>query len=227
VGRAIFVTSPARGAGKTLVALAWVRALRRRGHRAIGVKPIDTACAPGADHDLLSIDGRHLQTVSGPPDVPYTVIAPYRLGSPLAPGLALAEAGLDLSLDELTETVRDAEKWGDVLVVEGPWSALAPLTAGSVALDLAKSLEARVVIVTDDAIEPTLETVAAVRARGLILMGIVVSRAETDAAALSAKAACPVITLGALTGDLEARVTAAETALEAWARDPFAETRPS
>lgn len=218
MSRTIFVTSPGRGVGKTLVALAWIRALRRRGHRAIGVKPIDTACAPGPDHDLLSIDGRHLQTVSGPPDVPYTVVAPYRLGSPLAPALALSEAGLELSLEELAETVREAERWGELTVVEGPWSTLAPLTSGAVTLDLARALEAGVVLVTDGAADATREAIAEIRARGLPLL-LVATRAPLELDV-------PTVTLGSIEGDLEARVAAVEALLEPWVRDPFADPRP-
>ncbi len=238
--RTLFVTSPARAAGKTLVALALVRALRRRGHRAVGVKPVDTGCAPGPDHDLLSIDGRHLQTASGPPDVPYTVIAPYRLGSALAPGPALAEAGLELNTAELARTVSDAQAWGEVVIVEGPWSALAPITADGLALDLARELTARVIVVVADgarALAEARETLAEVEARGLELHGVVLSAvdrsippAATAARAAELSEALPgvtVLAIEALEGDLEARVSGAEKVLEPWARAPYSDPRPS
>lgn len=240
--RSLFVTSPTRGAGKTLVALALVRALRRRGQRAVGIKPVDTGCAPGPDHDLLSIDGRYLQTASGPPDVPYTVIAPYRLGSGLSPGLALAELGLELSTQDLSRAVDDAAEWGDLVIVEGPWTASAPLSSDGVTLDLAAAAQSWVVLVVADgpgALTEVDEVLAMVRARGLTLRGVVLSAGALGAAssppaglaeraaALEAHVGAPVVVLGPLAGDLEARVTAAEQALEPWAWAPFADPRPS
>lgn len=236
--RSLFVTSPTRGAGKTLVALALVRALRRRGQRAVGIKPVDTGCAPGPDHDLLSIDGRYLQTASGPPDVPYTVIAPYRLGSGLSPGLALAELGLELSTRDLARAVEDAAEWGELVIVEGPWTASAPLSSDGVTLDLAAAAQSWIVVVVADgpgALAEADEVLAMVRARGLTLRGVVLSAGAATsppvsaerAAALEARVDAPVVVLGPLAGDLEARVTAAEQALETWAWAPFADPRPS
>lgn len=245
--RSLFVTSPTRGAGKTLVALALVRALRRRGQRAVGIKPVDTGCAPGPDHDLLSIDGRYLQTASGPPDVPYTVIAPYRLGSGLSPGLALAELGLELSTRDLARAIDDAAEWGELVIVEGPWTASAPLSSDGVTLDLAAAAQSWVVLVVADgpgAVAEAEEVLASVRARGLTLRGVVLSAGALGAGAaaqdprvpaasaaraaeLEARVGVPVVVLGPLAGDLEARVTAAEQALEPWAWAPFADPRPS
>ena len=203
----IFVTSPSRAAGKTLVALALVRRLRKLGRRAIGLKPVDTGCPPGPDHDLGSVDGKLLQRVSGPPDVPFTVVAPYRFATIAdTPAEAFERTGLSLELGELAEVVQSAAEYGDLAIIEGA-TATTTILRTSDELDLAAALGARLMIVADDEAEDE-----ALRGRAgakkIPLLGVVVSRGS------SPKPRQAWLWLPVLEGDLEARVLATEEALE-------------
>ncbi|MFO0724124.1 MAG: AAA family ATPase [Myxococcota bacterium] len=206
--RTVFVTSPSRGAGKTLVALALVRWMRKHGHRAIGLKPVDTGCPPNADHDLGSNDGKLLQLVSGPPDVPFTVIAPYRFAAVAeTPAEAFDKSGLELTLAELAEVVRGAAAFADWAVVEGASTATTKLLLEHDELDLAAALGAQVLVVAADPLEAGRLSELVTR-RKVPLLGVVLSRSEAPAGPGQAE-------IPALSGDLEARVLAAEAALEA------------
>lgn len=204
----IFVTSPSRAAGKTLVALALVRRLRKLGRRAIGLKPVDTGCPPGPDHDLGSVDGKLLQRVSGPPDVPFTVVAPYRFATIAdTPAEAFERTGLSLELGELAEVVQSAAEYGDLAIIEGATTATTKILRTSDELDLAAALGARLMIVADD--EAEAEALSALAGTKKIpLLGVVISRGSRP------KPREAWLWLPVLEGDLEARVLATEEALE-------------
>ena len=62
----IFVTATDTGVGKTIVAGAMVAALRARGVRACGAKPIESGCVPNpVTGSLMPADGVFLQKASG------------------------------------------------------------------------------------------------------------------------------------------------------------------
>lgn len=221
--RIIYVSSPRRRAGKTTLALALVRALRKRGVRAVGGKPIDTEAAPGEDHDLLSPDARLLQRVSGPPDVPYTVVAPYRFSSGLPPSEAFRLTGLELGLGELAEQIRALAEWGAPIILEGARCLTTPLTPTQVELDLAAELGAELVLVVPAGPEALEEALAGVELaeRRRVPVPLVALNSPAGVAhppeladRIAERVRRRVVRIEHVEGDLEARVAEIERQLD-------------
>jgi dethiobiotin synthetase len=145
-GRTLFVAGTARGVGKTLVARGLLERVRAVGHRAVGIAPIETGCAYGEGHDLIGRDGDALRMSSSSP-LPPLVASPYRFPVDATPADAARLAGLELELEDLVSAVDAAASFGTIVVVEGPHTALTPITSRHVTLDLARALGAPVAIV--------------------------------------------------------------------------------
>ncbi|RXE13690.1 dethiobiotin synthase, partial [Xanthomonas perforans] len=83
---AFYVTGTDTGIGKTMGSTALLHALRARGHRAVGMKPVASGCEH-TPQGWRNEDALALQAASDPqPD--YATLNPYALPAPLAPELA-------------------------------------------------------------------------------------------------------------------------------------------
>lgn len=204
------------GVGKTLLAAGLVRRAVALGGRPVGMKPIEVGCRYGEDHDLVSSDGDALRAARGEA-LPPLVAAPYRLTPIQNPLLAARASGLDLSLEALEQAVQNAKDFGDVLIVELPSGALAPIAEDGNGLDLAVRLASRVLIVATPA--PGVESrvlglVESARARKLTVGGIQLNSpppepaaAEDLCALMSERAGVPVFQpIPCLEGEVQAAV---------------------
>lgn len=136
----LLVTGTDTGVGKTVIAAALLLALRERGVRALGFKPVETGLEPG-----VRADSEILAKASGADD---PLARPLlRLAEPLAPAVAAERAGRALEPSVIEERLRALRGLGRRLVVEGAGGLLVPLTWGLTALDLAVRHELEVVIV--------------------------------------------------------------------------------
>lgn len=173
--------------GKTLVAAGLIRRAVALGGHPVGIKPIEVGCRYGEDHDLISPDGDALRAARGEA-LPPLVAAPYRLTPVKNPLLAARASGLNISLEALEEAVANAAKFGDVVIVELPSGALAPLAEDGNGLDLAARISGRVLIVATPA--PGAESrilglVESARARKLTVGGIQLNSPPPEPAAAS------------------------------------------
>lgn len=142
---AVYVTGTDTGIGKTFSSCALLHALRQRGHRAVGMKPVASGCETTAE-GLRNEDALALQAASDP--VPaYADLNPYALPLPLAPELAAADAGVTLALDPIEAAFTRLRAQADVVVVEGVGGWLAPLSATLDQSHLTQALHLPVVLV--------------------------------------------------------------------------------
>lgn len=142
---AVYVTGTDTGIGKTFSSCALLHALRQRGHRAVGMKPVASGCETTAE-GLRNEDALALQAASDP--VPaYADLNPYALPLPLAPELAAADAGVSLSLAPIEAAFARLRAQADVVVVEGVGGWLAPLSATLDQSHLTQALNLPVVLV--------------------------------------------------------------------------------
>ena len=89
-----YVTGTDTGVGKSVASAALLHALRARGRRAIGMKPVASGCE-WIDGGWRNEDARLLQAASDPrPD--YDDVNPFALRAPVAPELALRDDGVEL-----------------------------------------------------------------------------------------------------------------------------------
>lgn len=142
---AFYVTGTDTGIGKTIASTALLHALRARGQRAVGMKPVASGCTREAD-GWRNEDALALQDASAPRPA-YDDLNPYALPLPLAPELAAADAGVQLELAPITAAFARLRTQADVVVVEGVGGWAAPLSATLDQADLARALELPVVLV--------------------------------------------------------------------------------
>jgi len=174
----LFVASSGTGIGKTLVTAALAWQLRQAGRSVRALKPVISGYTEetraGSDTTILlrSLDIPVLPDSVG-------AVSPWRFAAPLSPDMAAAREGRALDLDAIVEFCRNAMAGPeDVLLVEGVGGVMVPLTARETVLDWMAAFGAPALLVVGSylgTISHTLTAVAALRARGIPLAGIVIS----------------------------------------------------
>jgi dethiobiotin synthetase len=167
-----FVTGTDTGVGKTVVACALVRALRRAG-RDVGVmKPAETGVGEGGPLDAQALrDAARVQD-------PIEEICPQRFALAAAPSVAAAHAGTRVDLARVRDAFRRLAARHDLMVVEGAGGLLVPLRDEFTIADLARDLGLPLVVAARAAlgtINHTLLTLEAAVSRGLDVRGVVIS----------------------------------------------------
>jgi dethiobiotin synthetase len=171
--RGCFVTGTDTGVGKTVLAAAICAALRARGERVAAVKPVVTGLdeigTGEADHELLA----RAAEIGDP-----GAVTRHGFGPALSPHLAARLAGVELDPAALVADACAAAAGADLLVAEGVGGLLVPLTDTYLVRDYAVDLGLPVVIAARPGlgtINHTLLTLAAARAAGLTVLGVVLT----------------------------------------------------
>jgi dethiobiotin synthetase len=177
--QACFITGTDTGVGKTLVSCALLHALAGQGLCAVGMKPVASGCRHEGGQ-LISEDVELLQA-AGSLRLPLRQVNPYAFEPPLAPHIAAAQAGVEVSLSEIAAAFEALTAQADVVVVEGVGGFRVPLNASEDTADLAVLLGLPVILVVGlrlGCINHTLLTAEAIARRGLNLAGWVANRID-------------------------------------------------
>ena len=143
--RGFYVTGTDTGIGKTVASTALLHALRARGLRAVGMKPVASGCER-IDGAWRNEDATALQDASDPrPD--YADINPYALPAATAPELAARQAGIEIALAPIVDAHRRLALQADIVVVEGVGGWAAPLSAQLDQRDVVRALGVPVIVV--------------------------------------------------------------------------------
>jgi len=185
--RGVFVTGTDTGVGKTLVAAALARYLRREGADIGVMKPAESGVPEPA---ALGPDATLLQWAAATEDAP-EFLSPYRLRAPLAPSLAAQEDGVRIDLERIVQAQRVLAEKHEFLVVEGAGGLFVPLAGGLLVADLVLQMGLPLLVVCRPGlgtINHTLLTVHAARSMGIPLAGFIINGMpeHPDAAAASA-----------------------------------------
>jgi dethiobiotin synthetase len=179
--RNLMVTGTDTGIGKTHATVALLHALRARGLRAVGMKPVASGCestAAGWRND----DALALQAASAPrPD--YDDVNPYALPVPTAPQLAARDAGIVVDTGVLRAAHARLAAMADVVVVEGAGGWAAPLADALEHHQLAQALDAGVVLVVGlrlGCLSHARLTARAILADGRPLLGWIGNRVDPE-----------------------------------------------
>ncbi|HSR66087.1 MAG TPA: dethiobiotin synthase, partial [Xanthomonadaceae bacterium] len=140
-----FVTGTDTGIGKTRAATVLLHALRARGLRAVGMKPLASGCERTPE-GWRNEDALALQAASDPRPR-YADVNPYALPNPLAPQLAARDAGVDVQLAPILAAHARLQAQADAVVVEGVGGWAAPLADALMQADLVRALDVPVVLV--------------------------------------------------------------------------------
>lgn len=171
----LLISGTDTGVGKTWTGCALAHALRRVGRRVVAVKPLETGCTElTADRE----DGSTLARATGQAE---PLRALLRLREPVAPAEAADREGVRIDFDDLVRRVRDHAGRADITLVEGAGGILSPLTWEHNALDLARALDADVLLVASDrlgTISQTLTALNVLASSRLPVVGVVLSPPE-------------------------------------------------
>ena len=177
----LFVTGTDTEVGKTLVAGAIARSLRRTGTRVAVFKPVASGCRRSRE-GLISSDAEFLAACADS-TLPLAEIAPVRYLSPLAPNVAAQREGRAVDLGAVFKAYRRLAGQADLVVVEGIGGLLCPLSDEFWCIHLARMMDLAVVIVARPdlgTINHTLLTLHAARSANLRVAGVVVNRYRPD-----------------------------------------------
>lgn len=169
--RDLLVTGTDTGVGKTVIAAALVTALRRRGVRAIGFKPVETGLTLGE-----SSDSEVLARASG--DNEPLAVPILRLPEPLAPAVAADRAGVALDPDRIESRIAELRRAGYTVVVEGAGGVMVPLAWNYSVLDLAQACDLDAVVVGRaglGTLNHVAMTVMMLRSRQIAIRGVVLN----------------------------------------------------
>lgn len=187
IAHGVFVTGTDTGVGKTRIAAGLLLALRARGRRAVGMKPVSCGCRMtpvGPRHD----DALLLHACGSDAGLSYEDINPYAFVPPVSPHLAAADAGVTIDLQRLRESLHARHAGADFVVVEGAGGWHAPIGAGETMADLARAFELPVVLVVGmrlGCLSHALLSRDAILAAGLPLAGWVANLLDPDMAMLA------------------------------------------
>jgi len=190
--RGIFVTGTDTGVGKTLVSTALILWARARGANVGGMKPAESGCARVGGR-LVPADAELLRRAAGGED-DLERVCPHRLEAPLAPGVAAAREGVEVSLERAREALRAlCAAHPDGVVVEGAGGLLLPMDAEfrTVADWIAEFGLPALVVARGGlgTINHTALTLEALAARRIVCRGVVlVARTAEEEAAAAANA---------------------------------------
>lgn len=179
----VYVTATDTDAGKTVVSSALLHALRRRGLRAVGMKPVASGCVQTGS-GWRNADALALLEASEPRPA-YEDLNPYALPLPLAPEIAAREAGADIDPAVLHAAYRRLHGQADAVVVEGVGGWAAPLSATLDQVDLVRALSLPVVMVVGmrlGCINHARLTARVIAADGVPLSGWIACEVDPDMA---------------------------------------------
>jgi dethiobiotin synthetase len=173
--RGFFVSGTDTGVGKTLVASALVRAMRRRGLDVGVMKPIETGVGAEGPLDALA-----LRDAAGSGE-PLEEICPQTFALPAAPTVAAASEGRAVEMEAIREAFARLRGRNEGVVAAGAGGLLVPATRDLSMADLCREFGLPLLIVCRAAlgtINHTLLTVEAAEARSLPVGGVVISHCE-------------------------------------------------
>jgi dethiobiotin synthetase len=175
---AYFLTGTDTDIGKTFVASALLYRASQSGLRTAGLKPVAAGTnAAGKNDDVEAL--KAASTVALPPEI----INPYCFSPAIAPHIAAAEAGIDIQFAQIAETVRQARKAADFVVVEGAGGFCVPFNVDHNGADLAAQLGLPVILVVGmrlGCLNHALLTAEAIAARGLLIAGWVANQIDPN-----------------------------------------------
>jgi dethiobiotin synthetase len=178
--RGCFVTGSDTGAGKTVVGCALVRALRTRGIDVGVLKPIETGVGEAGPLDAIA-----LRDAAGSGETS-DAICPQQFPLPAAPTVAAKHAQRSVDLDAIDRAFARCAALHEFVLVEGAGGLLVPAAEGVSMADLATRFELPLVVAVRAAlgtINHTLLTLEAAAARGLELLGVVISHVDGELSA--------------------------------------------
>lgn len=187
--RGLFVVGTDTDVGKTLIAGAIARTLRKTGRSVEVFKPVASGCRR-TPAGLVSEDAEFLAWASESRRL-LAEINPVRYAPAVAPNVAAEFTKTPVDLTAVFDAYARMEGQADTVIVEGVGGLLCPLTDDFWVIHFAKMTQLPVVIVARaglGTINHTLLTLHAARSAGLNVAGVIVNRYEIESPLSDAQA---------------------------------------
>jgi len=185
--RGLFISGTDVEVGKTLIAGAIARSLRKTVPRVEVFKPVATGARLGRE-GLISSEAEFLAACAESRRT-LLEITPVRYAPRVAPTVAAERAKRPVDLDAIFDSYRSLEGNCDCVIVEGPSGLCTPITDDLWTIHLAMMMKLPLVIVVRSgiaALDHALLTLQAARAGGLRIAGVVINRYRIDPTAAKA-----------------------------------------
>ncbi len=171
----IFITGTDTGSGKTVVTGCLARYLLDKNYNVITQKWIQTGSAAGQSPDIklhLKIMGRGTDYIKDY----LSHVCPYVFNTAASPHLASRLERRKINPDKMMNSFKLLSNRFDFVLVEGIGGALVPFDKSRLVIDIAKKLDLPALVVVQNklgAINHTLLTIEALRARKINILGLV------------------------------------------------------
>ncbi len=178
-----FITGTDTGIGKTWIACGLMTALRHRGYRVSGMKPVASGCERSAS-GLRNEDALALQACASH-GASYEIVNPFAFEPAIAPHIAALETGVEITFSRIRAAAAQLMQQADYLIVEGVGGWRVPLGPDGDVATLATSLGLPVVLVVGlrlGCLNHALLSVEAIADSGLPLAGWVANRIDPEMA---------------------------------------------
>lgn len=181
-----FITGTDTDAGKTVCSAALLYKASQAGKKTLGLKPVAAGCE---DHgDGLQNDDALLHIKYSTEQLPYMQVNPIALEEAIAPHIAAQHIQKPLSAQRIVGLVRGVLmiNRADFMLIEGAGGWRVPLNLNETFADVAKELQAPVILVVGmklGCINHALLTVEAIQRDGLKLAGWIANRVDPDMSA--------------------------------------------
>jgi dethiobiotin synthetase len=149
MGQGILITATNTGAGKTYITCLLGKRLRQEGIAVLPLKPVESGCVPGAEGRPFPADAAALRDAIAPGRT-VSEVCLYPLSAPLSPHLAARMESVSIDLSRVRQTVIDAARASDVVLVEGAGGITVEMREGYTFADLARELSLPVLIVAEN-----------------------------------------------------------------------------
>ena len=178
----LFITGTDTDVGKTVVACGFLAAANQQGLRTAAIKPVAAGCEI-TEQGMTNTDALQLQAAASH-KLAYQQINPIALVPAIAPHIAAAEAGVQMSASRLVGYCRGVSLMPvDTVIIEGAGGWRVPINSRETLADVAQELECAVIVVVGmrlGCLNHALLTMEAIRRDGLQIAGWVANILDTE-----------------------------------------------
>lgn len=181
--RGFFITGTDTDVGKTVVAAGLMRALRARGLRVAGMKPVSCGGVMSAD-GIVNEDVTTLEREGSEPTPPRALMNRYAFAEPVSPHIAAALQHDTIDIGAIVDDLHRLQTLADVIVLEGAGGWEVPISESETMADVARACELPVILVVGirlGCLNHALLTSRAITDSGLPFAGWIANRLDPHA----------------------------------------------
>ncbi len=185
VKKAYFITATDTDAGKTFVSSGILQLWSDQGFKTLGFKPVASGCSETSS-GLRNDDALKLIAAANV-SLDYKLINPYSFEPAIAPHIAAQQAGVNIDVQVIADSIAQYCQHADHILVEGVGGWLVPLNTQQTIADLASLLGFPVILVVNirlGCINHALLTAQAIAEKGLTMAGWIANSPEPGMACL-------------------------------------------